>query len=166
LTYVSLGRAGMHGWIVAALLLFLSLAGGAARADSLDQALIAAYLNNPRLESGRAELRAIDELVPQALAAGRPRVFLDGSVDAFTADTDVSERDDRLTPGVNLSLRQPLYAGGASRPACVRRETWCAPSGPSCSPPSSRCSSTRSMPIRRPGGIGPCSTSPGPTRPA
>ena len=99
-------------WSIVALAVVVALAGNAARADSMSEALISAYLNNPRLEAGRAELRATDELVPQALAAGRPRVFLDGTLDALTADTDISERDDRLTSGVNLSVRQPLYAGG------------------------------------------------------
>ncbi len=106
------GDAQAGGWCIAALLLVLCSVAAAARADSMSEALISAYLNNPRLETGRAELRATDELVPQALAAGRPSVFVDGTVDALTVDTDVTERDDRLTRGVNLSVRQPLYAGG------------------------------------------------------
>ncbi len=112
MTRWSLGRAAARGSLVAAVLLSAGLGSGALEADTLPEALTSAYLNNPRLAAGRAQLRAVDESVPQALAAGRPRVFLDGTVDAFTADTDVSERDERVTPGVNLSLRQPLYAGG------------------------------------------------------
>ena len=120
MTKWSLGRAAAHGSIVAALLLSAGLSSGPGGADTLPEALISAYLNNPRLEGGRATLRATDEAVPQALAAGRPRVFLDGNVDAVTSDTDVTERDDRVVGGVNLSLRQPLYAGGGIR-AGVRR---------------------------------------------
>jgi TolC family type I secretion outer membrane protein len=120
LTKWSLGRASTHGWIVAAVLLSAGLSGTPGRADTLTESLISAYLNNPRLEAGRATLRAIDEAVPQALAAGRPQVFLDGTVDAVTVDTDISERDERTTPGVNLSVRQPLYAGGGIQ-AGVRR---------------------------------------------
>jgi TolC family type I secretion outer membrane protein len=102
----------VRGSIVAAAMLSAGLWSGPGRADNLSEALISAYLNNPRLEAGRATLRATDEAVPQALAAGRPQVFLDGNSEAFSTDTDVSERDERLTSGVNLSLRQPLYAGG------------------------------------------------------
>ena len=120
MTKWSLGRAAAHGSIVAALLLSAGLSSGPGGADTLPEALISAYLNNPRLEGGRATLRATDEAVPQALAAGRPQVFLDGNVDAVTSDTDVTERDDRVVGGVNLSLRQPLYAGGGIR-AGVRR---------------------------------------------
>jgi TolC family type I secretion outer membrane protein len=112
LSHESRGGAFGHRWSMFAVLLLVAVPQAPVQADSLDEALISAYLNNPRLEAGRAELRATDELVPQALAAGRPRVFLDGAIDAFTADTDVSERDDRLARGVNLSVRQPLYAGG------------------------------------------------------
>ena len=112
LSYECCGDALARRWIAAALSVVICSSVGAARADSLSEALISAYLNNPRLEAGRAELRAADELVPQALAAGRPRLFLDGTLDALTTDTDISERDDRLTRGVNLSVRQPLYAGG------------------------------------------------------
>ncbi|MGC1466064.1 MAG: TolC family outer membrane protein [Pseudolabrys sp.] len=48
----------------------------AAKADSLQQALILAYQNNPTLNSQRAAVRAADEGVPQALSGYRPRVSL------------------------------------------------------------------------------------------
>jgi outer membrane protein len=48
-----------------------------ARADTLQAALQAAYDNNPTLSAQRAAVRAADEGVPQALAAGRPT--LEGS---------------------------------------------------------------------------------------
>lgn len=112
MSYECRGDASARRWLYAASLLLVGAALGPAHADTLSESMISAYLNNPRLAAGRAELRATDELVPQALAAGRPRVFLDGNLDAFTSDTDVSERDERLTSGVNLSVRQPLYAGG------------------------------------------------------
>jgi TolC family type I secretion outer membrane protein len=116
LTIQSLGHASRRGRLTAlALLVVGALAMPAEASDSLDEALISAYLSNPQLESGRAVLRATDELVPQALARGRPSVFVDGTVDALTQDTDNSERDDRLSQGVNLSVRQPLYAGGGIR---------------------------------------------------
>lgn len=117
-----LGRALGHGVIAGSFVLLAGLAGQPAFADTLDEALINAYLNNPRLESGRAQLRAVDENVPQAIGAGRPRVFLDGTIDAQSTDTDASERDDRIARGVSLSLRQPLYAGGGIQAGIRRAE--------------------------------------------
>lgn len=41
-------------------------------ADTLTDALTAAYLTNPTLQAQRAQLRATDEQVPQALSGWRP----------------------------------------------------------------------------------------------
>lgn len=112
---VSLGRALRRGTSLVALWVGLGLLAPPALADTLSEALTTAYLNNPRLEAGRAQLRATDETVPQALALGRPRVFLDGSLRAQSSDTDITERDEQVGSGVNLSLRQALYAGGGIR---------------------------------------------------
>lgn len=61
----------------------LTLAGAAgAAAQTLQDALSAAYSNNPTLLAARAQLRAIDENVPQALAGWRPTVVLQGSYGA------------------------------------------------------------------------------------
>ena len=49
--------------------------GGAGLArETLEAALVQAYLNNPSLNSQRAAVRATDENVPQALAGYRPSV--------------------------------------------------------------------------------------------
>jgi outer membrane protein len=57
------------------------LAGGivAARAETLESALIQAYQNNPSLNSQRASTRATDEGVPQALSGYRPKVNITAS---------------------------------------------------------------------------------------
>ena len=47
---------------------------GAARAQSLEQALSRAYSSNPTLNSQRAQVRAVDEQVPQALSGYRPTI--------------------------------------------------------------------------------------------
>jgi len=52
------------------------LALGAARADTLEGALVLAYQNNPSLNAQRAGTRATDENVPQALAGYRPKVSI------------------------------------------------------------------------------------------
>ena len=64
-----------HG-IVAMLFAAIGVAGmtSGASAQSLEQALVSAYLTNPQLEAQRAALRATDELVPQALSGWRPTV--------------------------------------------------------------------------------------------
>ena len=45
-----------------------------AHGETLETALIEAYLNNPSLNSQRAALRATDENVPQALSGYRPKI--------------------------------------------------------------------------------------------
>jgi outer membrane protein len=59
------------------ILVFLAfLCRAAARADTLDGALVLAYKNNPSLNAQRAGARATDENVPQALSGYRPRVSI------------------------------------------------------------------------------------------
>ena len=48
-------------------------ASGQACAETIEQALIHAYQNNPQLNAQRASVRATDETVPQALSGYRPR---------------------------------------------------------------------------------------------
>jgi outer membrane protein len=48
-------------------------------ADTLGEALIDAYNGNPQILSERANLRAIDEGVSQALSGWRPTVTVTGS---------------------------------------------------------------------------------------
>src|SRR3546814_5748275 len=52
----------------------LLLTPGAALADTLQQAMEAAYRSNPTLTAQRANVRANDENVPIARAAGRPTI--------------------------------------------------------------------------------------------
>jgi outer membrane protein len=57
----------------------LGAAATPASAQSLSQALAAAYANNPTLQAERANLRATDEGVPTALAGWKPTVTVSGS---------------------------------------------------------------------------------------
>ena len=57
-----------------------------AYAETLQQALSAAYVDNPDLNAERASVRAIDENVSQALSTGRPTVL--GTGDASIQDSD------------------------------------------------------------------------------
>ena len=94
-------------------------ASGDLRAQTLEEALVAAYLTNPSLEAQRASLRASDELVPQALAGYRPTLTLQSS--GAIEFQDNSFGSDTITPFVNsLSIDQPIYRGGETV-ASVRR---------------------------------------------
>lgn len=50
-----------------------------ALADTIDAALVRAYQNNPQLNAQRAQVRATDENVPQALSGYRPKVSVTAS---------------------------------------------------------------------------------------
>ena len=50
-----------------------------ARADTIEAALVRAYQNNPQLNAQRAQVRATDENVPQALSGYRPKVSVTAS---------------------------------------------------------------------------------------
>jgi outer membrane protein len=59
--------------------LLLAHAASAARADTIEAALVRAYQNNPQLNAQRAQVRSIDENVPQASAGYRPKAAVSAS---------------------------------------------------------------------------------------
>ncbi|MBZ0214923.1 MAG: TolC family outer membrane protein, partial [Fimbriimonadaceae bacterium] len=87
-----------------------------AHAETLQQALSAAYVDNPDLNAERASVRAIDENVSQALSTGRPTVL-------GTADASIQDSDSRNTiPPINfnrtshprgfaITISQPIFRG-------------------------------------------------------
>ena len=100
----------------------VTTAGARAQTFTLQDALVAAYSSNPTLLSARAQLRSVDEQVPQALAGWRPTVVISGS--AGYADgtyhttsqfetTDTRNARDLFT--AQATLTQPVYRGGATR---------------------------------------------------
>jgi outer membrane protein len=97
----------------------LALQATAARADSLVDALVAAYDNNPQLLAERAQLRATDESVPKALSGWRPTVTVSGNA-GKTRYTTESFGGNPFAPGptylqtyqYGLTATQPLYQGG------------------------------------------------------
>ena len=110
------------GWL-AATGVCLALLSTPASADGLLDAFRNAYLTNPSLEAQRANLRATDENVNQALARGRPTVSVSASAGAgiFQNDTQISQTEQGRTPvSVELRATQPLYRGGAN-PAAVEQ---------------------------------------------
>ncbi|WP_158045572.1 TolC family outer membrane protein [Skermanella pratensis] len=96
-----------------------------ASAQSLEEALANAYATNPTIDSQRAQLRATDELVPQALSGYRPSV--EASADAGysrqrTRAAGVNRDSNLQQRGVDLSVVQPLYTGGRTEAGTKRAE--------------------------------------------
>lgn len=86
--------------------------GAPVAAETLEEALAAAYGSNPTLQAARAELRATDELVPQALSGWRPTVAINGDVGVESEDSNVTGDETREPRSANLNVTQPLYRGG------------------------------------------------------
>ncbi len=105
-------RAGLIGPAVA-LGLVLSAAGlQPAAAETLNEALAAAYSSNPTLLAQRARLRATDESLPEARSGWLPTVTADGDAGVASVDSSISGQQDLNPLSYGLSLRQPLYSGG------------------------------------------------------
>jgi outer membrane protein len=87
-----------------------------ASADSLQDALVKAYQTNPQLLSERANLRATDEEVAQAIAQWRPRVTINGDYTRRHAETknDPLARITQRTEswGASVTATQTVFAGG------------------------------------------------------
>ena len=95
----------------------------AAGAQTLTEALSQAYNNNPTLLAARAQLRATDESVPQALAGWRPTVSVAGAYGAadtrsrtlpqtINATGPVFSRIERSPANATATISQPLFRGG------------------------------------------------------
>lgn len=94
-----------------------------AGAETLQEALALAYANNPDLRSARANLRVVDEGVPQAKANWRPVVTSSLTIAGTAADSDtsgVSSSGSSIPRTASLSVTQPIYRGGRTA-AGVRR---------------------------------------------
>jgi outer membrane protein len=76
----------------AAVLLLGCVGSTAALADTIEAALVRAYQNNPQLNAQRAQVKSIDENVPQALSGYRPKV-------AITASAGEQYQDFNTTQG-------------------------------------------------------------------
>jgi outer membrane protein len=97
----------------------MAFAGPApALADTIEAALVRAYQNNPQLNAQRAQVRSIDENVPQALAGYRPQAALTASAGYQYTDTnsvapgfggEIHGTDPPRSAG--LTVTQTLYNG-------------------------------------------------------
>ena len=117
---------GFRTYCATATLLVGAAIAGPARAETLTEALAQAYQYNPQLLAQRAQLRATDEGVPQALAGWRPTVQFTGSTGKEWSETrqpvqlggNVSQH---LTPTVlDLNITQNVWTSGRT-PALIRQ---------------------------------------------
>lgn len=103
---------------------FIALAAGTsvptADAETLREALAAAYQGNPTLLARRAELRALDEGVPQALSGWRPTVTANAqlshnhsrSVSTGSGGIPASTfKGNSFEKSVGVTITQPLFRG-------------------------------------------------------
>jgi len=99
----------------AALVLLMACAGPApALADTIEGALVQAYQGNPQLNAQRAQVRATDETVPQALSGYRPKVNVTASGGyQYTDETLAGARIHGAAPPTSaaLNVTQNLYNG-------------------------------------------------------
>jgi outer membrane protein len=105
----------MGRWSVLALMAGTLFFPSIASAQTLREALEQAYRTNPDLTGARAGLRAIDEGVPLARAAGRPAASATTDFQEFIvrSSNSFSSPLRAASAGVNLSV--PLYRGGGVR---------------------------------------------------
>lgn len=112
-------------WLLASLGVGFVLAASPAAGQSLDETLAAAYSTNPTLRAARAQLRAVNEGVPQALSNWRPTVTVTGTAgkQRIESETSVSTSNDTTTPlTASAVLSQPLYRGGRTIAETARAE--------------------------------------------
>jgi outer membrane protein len=99
---------------MAAALLLASMGPTPALADTIEAALVRAYQNNPQLNAQRAQVRATDENVPQALSGYRPRVSINASggfqyTDAVTSGQ--AAHGTQVPRAVGATISQTLFNG-------------------------------------------------------
>jgi outer membrane protein len=111
---------------VIALALSMTSAISSVDAQTIEDAMAKAYINNPTLLAARAGLRSTDESVPQALANWRPTVEITSSAGAQVqrGNTNRDNRSQSRRPvDFGISLTQPLFRGGRTLAATSGAES-------------------------------------------
>lgn len=90
-----------------------------AHGETLQEALARAYLGNPTLNAARAQQRATDEQVPQALSGWRPSVTVNGDIVPTTGQlksftTNNTSSLDETPASIAITLDQPIFRGFAT----------------------------------------------------
>lgn len=92
-----------------------------AQAQSLQDALAAAYQSNPTLDAARAQLRATDELVPQARSGYLPTLSVDGDYGRYRTDSGLT-KSNWTQKSVGADITQPIFRGGRTEASMSRAE--------------------------------------------
>lgn len=107
------GRRGRAIGLAGVSLIALVASAPAVSAETLREALAAAYQSNPKLDAERARLRATDEEVPRAESGYRPKVT--GTADAgkqtLTTKPSTSSSGSTSPYGYQVSVKQPVFNG-------------------------------------------------------
>ncbi|QOZ25953.1 MULTISPECIES: TolC family outer membrane protein [Bradyrhizobium] len=104
-----------------AVLLLAEMGPVPALADTIEAALVRAYQNNPQLNAQRAQVRATDEGVPQALSGYRPQVALTASAGYQYTDSRQGGQPvigPTVPRSAGITVNQPLF--NAQTPQRVR----------------------------------------------
>lgn len=81
-----------------------------AQAETIKEALALAYSNNPTLNAARAQLRGVDENVPQALSGWRPTASISATAGSTRSSAN-SVESYRNNASLSLSVTQVLFRG-------------------------------------------------------
>ncbi|MGX7927579.1 TolC family outer membrane protein [Tsuneonella sp. HG094] len=100
----------------------IALAAVPAHADTLREALNAAYRTNPTLQSARAQQRATDETVPIEKSAGRPNATGNVQYIEFVKQSSNTGTAPDRQLGASVDLGVPIYSGGAVKNAVKAAE--------------------------------------------
>ncbi|WP_349360781.1 TolC family outer membrane protein [Stappia sp.] len=84
---------------------------GMANAQSIDDALAQTYSDNPTINAARAQLRSVNERVPQALSGWRPQIFGRFDVGSQYNNSDPGRARYSNTASAGLSVTQNIFRG-------------------------------------------------------
>ncbi len=108
--------------IAAALLLGALPVAPAAAQQTIVEAMALAYATNPTLGAARAELRTVNEQIPQELSNWRPRVTIFSDVGKQRVDNKVDDPEGTTPRSVELDVTQSLFRGGRTIAGTRRAE--------------------------------------------
>ncbi len=121
----TLRRLARNVLTLLATLLVGLLGAGEGQALTLEEALSAAYEENPTLRAARAQLRGVNEQVPQALSNWRPEVIVSASSGQnYVESNSIADSEDNITSPLDAQvvLSQPIYRGGRTLAGTRRAE--------------------------------------------
>ncbi len=106
-------RMYMRGVVISITAFAVAMGAGAAKAETLLDALTAAYLYNPTLKAARAQLRATDEEVARAKSGFRPTIVGDIQHSYQNVDTRPPSglEGDSYPRSYSITLNQPIFRG-------------------------------------------------------